>query len=438
MKRNNQSQHNTQYRQNNEQQRPQHNTQYYKHKPTSINTINAPHNSINVINKEHAYKIRMEQMRNYFMGYETESYNKNDKQPLKLSYDNIFNATPYEYNVVSAIPCGIKGFCWIYNDMITNQPVIEIIPINNKSSTQTIHSFKKYNGTNIHPKLTYGGIEGTILYGTLYDYHPTHHKTNTPYQMFFIEDIFYFKGNYVSYQNWNDKFIIYKDIFTNYISQTINTIHFILPFMCSHITQLIDAYNNHKIPYDIDTIQYKKWKSVKCSQYNTLDYFKNKYIRNNIHYPHPPPPPHSHSPPLTQSHSPSLTQTQSHSQTQYKPQTQSQSQYKSQYKQSGGGGRILFWVKPDLKDDIYHLYKSKECNKENYAGLALIPNYITSVKMNSIFRTIKENKNLDTLEESDDEDEFENINDNKFVNVDKCESIYFLWNSKFHKYYPIL
>ena len=29
--------------------------------------------------------------------------------------------------------------------------------------------------------------------------------------------------------------------------------------------------------------------------------------------------------------------------------------------------------------------------------------------MNSLFRTIKENNNLDLLEESDDEEEFENI-----------------------------
>ena len=39
--------------------------------------------------------------------------------------------------------------------------------------------------------------------------------------------------------------------------------------------------------------------------------------------------------------------------------------------------------------------------------------------MNSLFRIIKENKNLDALEESDDEDEFENINEDKFVFLNK-------------------
>ena len=39
--------------------------------------------------------------------------------------------------------------------------------------------------------------------------------------------------------------------------------------------------------------------------------------------------------------------------------------------------------------------------------------------MNSLFRNIKENINLDALEESDDEDEFENISLDKYVDLDK-------------------
>ena len=39
--------------------------------------------------------------------------------------------------------------------------------------------------------------------------------------------------------------------------------------------------------------------------------------------------------------------------------------------------------------------------------------------MNKIFRNIKENQNLDALEESDDEEEFENINEDKFVYLER-------------------
>ena len=42
-----------------------------------------------------------------------------------------------------------------------------------------------------------------------------------------------------------------------------------------------------------------------------------------------------------------------------------------------------------------------------YQGIAAIPDYKTSVLLNKVFRNIKENDNLDALEESDNEDEFE-------------------------------
>lgn len=51
--------------------------------------------------------------------------------------------------------------------------------------------------------------------------------------------------------------------------------------------------------------------------------------------------------------------------------------------------------------------------------IAAIPDYKTSVFMNALFRNIKENRSLDALEESDDEDEFENTNIDKFVDLTK-------------------
>ena len=57
--------------------------------------------------------------------------------------------------------------------------------------------------------------------------------------------------------------------------------------------------------------------------------------------------------------------------------------------------------------------------------------------MNKLFRNIKENDNLDALEESDDEEEFENENLNKFVNLDKCYKMICKFNHKFKKWIPI-
>ena len=52
-------------------------------------------------------------------------------------------------------------------------------------------------------------------------------------------------------------------------------------------------------------------------------------------------------------------------------------------------------------------------------GYLHIPSYKTSIMMNELFREIKENRNLDALEESDDEDEFEDISPSKYVYLEK-------------------
>ena len=68
---------------------------------------------------------------------------------------------------------------------------------------------------------------------------------------------------------------------------------------------------------------------------------------------------------------------------------------------------------------------------------AYIRDYTTSVFMNSLFRNIKENINLDTLEESDDEDEFQNIKNDKYVYLDKSFKILCVYNNRFKKWKPI-
>ena len=80
--------------------------------------------------------------------------------------------------------------------------------------------------------------------------------------------------------------------------------------------------------------------------------------------------------------------------------------------------QLCFLVKATIYDDIYHLYYNNNGMPEYY-DIALINDYKTSVFMNNLFRTIKENNNLDLLEESDDEEEFQNVNEAKFVNLEK-------------------
>ena len=85
--------------------------------------------------------------------------------------------------------------------------------------------------------------------------------------------------------------------------------------------------------------------------------------------------------------------------------------------------KAVFKVKATIHDDLY--------------GDAMIPTYKSSVMMNGLFRTIKENANLDRLEESDDDDEFEDTSENKFVNLSKSLIMGCVYNRRFRKWQPI-
>jgi hypothetical protein len=94
----------------------------------------------------------------------------------------------------------------------------------------------------------------------------------------------------------------------------------------------------------------------------------------------------------------------------------------------------VFNIIADIEPDIYVLTTNDD---SAFNRTAYIPNYKCSVMMNNIFRNIKENKNLDLLEESDSDDEFENIEEDKFVNINKKIKMECQYNIKFKKWIPI-
>ena len=93
----------------------------------------------------------------------------------------------------------------------------------------------------------------------------------------------------------------------------------------------------------------------------------------------------------------------------------------------------VFVVNAEVQTDTYSLYKNNK-----YIGLAYIPNYKTSVMMNSLFRNIKENTNLDAIEESEDDDEFENKNNPEyFVDLEKQVIMNCEYNPSFKAWVPL-
>ena len=94
----------------------------------------------------------------------------------------------------------------------------------------------------------------------------------------------------------------------------------------------------------------------------------------------------------------------------------------------------IFHVEPNINNDIYDLYCMKE-NKLYLYDTALINDYKSSVLMNKLFRNIKENLNLDALEESDSDDDFENIDENKYI-LKKSYTMTCIYLPQFNKWTP--
>ena len=92
-----------------------------------------------------------------------------------------------------------------------------------------------------------------------------------------------------------------------------------------------------------------------------------------------------------------------------------------------------FNINATIQNDIYELCPLHS----NKKMVAYIPDYRTSVMMNTLFRNIKENGNLDALEESDDEEEFENNKSDKFVYLERSYRMMCSFNNKFKKWIPI-
>lgn len=93
----------------------------------------------------------------------------------------------------------------------------------------------------------------------------------------------------------------------------------------------------------------------------------------------------------------------------------------------------VFNVTSSLESDIYYLYGEDDSE----GRLANISSYKTSILMNSLFRNIRENRNLDYIEESEDEDDFQETSKGKHVNLDLVIKMRCIYNTKFKKWEPV-
>jgi hypothetical protein len=314
---------------------------------------------------------------------------------IKLSYENITHKKVYNSDMILVIPEGKKCFAWF--TYINDKPSCFIMEL---EGDKNIIDIKHVNAC-FSNELSYG----TILYGTLF-----YHLSN---QFFTIEDIFSYKDELIERKNFGFKIEKIKNILKHDLKQVSYNNSFIvfgLPIICKTNDELENKIKNVK--YKINSIQYRLYNRINNYLFIAYDNYINqkeiavinKYVKPQVQ--------------------PQIQQVQ--------PQIQERMIVKQPVKRE-----CVFLIKPDIQTDIYYLYCLDQNLKEEQHSIAHIPDYNTSVMMNKLFRIIKENNNLDALEESDDEEEFENVDITKFVHLDKSYKMVCQFNHKFKKWTPI-
>lgn len=358
----------------------------------------------------------------------------NEKQQLlerfpdfELSYENVSHKkVSSDYHLGIAISTGKKYFAWF--TFSGNKDVCYLMELNKDKKIIKIMEVE----TLYHSSLSLG----TIFYGTIIE-------TDTPtisaqYQVFSVEDVYYYKGISLKQMCFGQKMGFLKECFDKYLVCSFNDVPmkppskqvvFTLPCMwmtssfydktmteIETATQSIPEHLIKKLGYTPHHIQLRKLSSISPYVNITL---------SNKPSTQPQPPPQ-----LNPSIQPCDIQTKI---TRNIPDKLYYMDFnKPQYRI-----KSVFQVCADLQYDIYHLYAFGKNKASVYYNVAYIPNYKTSVFMNSIFRKIRENQNLDWIEESDDEEDFEDLREDKYVDLKKMINMECVFHPKFKKWVPL-
>jgi hypothetical protein len=351
---------------------------------------------------------------------------------VKFSYEKSTHKKVLS-DVYVIIPKGKKYFVWFTHRNRKNICVFLEVGYQNK----IMNMF--YRHVSFDDVLSYG----TIFYGTLFKTkarQESNDKKNTwSGEIFSVEDIFYYKGDDISQYTYHNKLNLIKNIFDTKLRYNMafgsgsgsgsgSGVVFGLPVMTTNFTEAYDKAM--ELPYSVYSIQYKYFEDKGSSQSFTEFYHFNNNgagsgntsVSNDTNN-------------MVTNRSNGDSYTVHVNKYNDKPSTMTEP-----IKQKPVSSDIykVFFIKPDLQNDIYYLYQSSTTNFDVISKeIAHIPDYKTSVLMNTLFRNIKENSNLDSLEESDEEEEFENIQIDKFVDLNKIIKMRCIFNYKFKKWVPV-
>ena len=314
---------------------------------------------------------------------------------IELCFETIIHKTvPVQYNYVLAIPEGRKYFAWFTT--YKTQNVCFLLEISNNKQICNIECIY----TCFHRDLAYE----TVLYGTGFK--------QMGRRFFSCEDIYMYKGNTLTKNtHYSKKLIMFQNIFKNEIKQVAynnQMITFGLPIMSVNVDNLNDKICD--LSYKIKYIQFRTEQNQILNK--PLVDADPVIVRPSITKPI------ITKPIITK---PIINKLDNKKNDKFKDRPKDRPKEK------------IFTIKADIQNDIYNLY---DVVSNELVDIAYIPDYKTSVMMNKLFRNIKENQNLDALEESDDEEEFENDKIDKFVYLDRSFEMSCEYNMKYKRWQP--
>jgi hypothetical protein len=344
---------------------------------------------------------------------------------FELSYETISHkkVSP-EYNVCLAIPQSKKFYA--YFSFQLDQDVCYIMELTREKKIGNITIAQ----TLFHPSLSLG----TLLYGSLIETGPSKHH-------FLVEDMFFYKGISLRNTTFGHKLgFIYEFMqksivqrFDEDAGDSIYNIVFSLPHMWGIDPTIEDKQVLQHIDYPIHHLQYRSLNTI-CP---FLNVFTNKLdipsIIDSTKYTSSTNEPVDNNGLVNNNglvKSTIIDQTLEYMVDTTK--TYIPDFLKPQYSQN-----TVFSVCADLQNDIYHLYAYGKNCVPVYYDYAYIPNCFVSIFMNELFRNIKENANLDCIEESDDDDDFQDGRCDKYVDLTKKLFIECAFNKKFKRWIPL-
>jgi hypothetical protein len=316
---------------------------------------------------------------------------------FELSYETISHKkVSTEYNLAVAVPNGKKVFAWF--TFQERNDVCYLLDINKDKKLVKATLVKDLV---FDTKLSLG----TVLYGTLLL------EEATGIQRFIIEDIYFYQGIPLKNANYGEKLCFLQQ----YMEKTPNVANFLflLPMMWEIL--LTDGQElPSTIPEEISKIIGYAPHHIQYRPTSVIMPYLNVFLTRKLNIAHLP------------------AESKKVSSHKFEVVPISMDFSKPQYRFP-----TVFQVTADIQFDIYHLFTFGKNKIPVYYNVAYVPNYKSSCFLNGVFRKIRENKNLDYIEESDDEDDFQNIDEDKYVDINKVVLMECVFQQKFKRWIPV-